>query len=136
MVFQLPSTAILEHLAAPIVVWETTAQKVIFANSAALRLFKTLNLADVNNLTIWDFIADIDYSSIETNSTDILRSLNMKPTSDEFPVPTEGFMKLRRADLTEFISYIYIHDILDDLNVVKYRLIEIITGYDLSLIHI
>jgi CheY-like chemotaxis protein len=130
MVFQLASTAILEHFAAPIVVWETTAQKVIFTNSAALRLFKTLDLADVSKLTIWDFIADIDYSTIETNSPDFLRSLNMKPTSDEFPVPTEGFMKLRRADSTEFISYIYIHDITDDSNVVTHRLAEIIEGYD------
>ena len=124
------NTDILEHFATPIVVWETTAQKVIFTNSAAHRLFKTLGVVDVNKLTIWDFIADIDYSTVETNSPDFLRSLNMKPTSDEFPVPTEGFIKLRRADLTELTSYIYIHDITDDSNVATYRLAEIIEGYD------
>jgi CheY-like chemotaxis protein len=54
----------------------------------------------------------------------------MPATDDVFPIPTEGFIKLRRADLTEFVSYIYIHDITDELNVVRYRLIEIHTGYD------
>jgi len=130
MEFEFPSTDILRHFATPIAVWETTNQKIVFTNSAADRLFKTLKRLDDNEFTIWDFISDVDFSTVRTNSPDFLRSLNMKPTSDQFPVPTEGFMKLRRADLTEFISYIYIHDIRDDLNVVKYRLIEIIEGYD------
>jgi len=130
MLFQLPSTAILEHVANPIAIWETTAQKVIFTNSAAARLFGSLDVADPNNLTIWDFIADIDFSSVLTNSPDFLNSLKMKATSDQFPVPTEGFMKLRRADSTEFTSYIYIHDILSDSNMVTHRLAEIIEGYD------
>jgi len=130
MEFEFPSTDILRHFATPIAVWETTNQKIVFTNSAADRLFKTLKTLDDKEFTVWDFVSDVDFSTIETNSPDYLKSLNMKPTLDQFPVPTEGFMKLRRADLTEFISYIYIHDILDDLNVVKYRLIEIITGYD------
>ncbi len=130
MEFEFPSTDILRHFATPIAVWETTNQKIVFTNSAADRLFKTLKRLDDNEFTIWDFISDVDFSTVRTNSPDFLRSLNMKPTSDQFAVPTEGFTKLRRADLTEFISYIYIHDIKDDLNVVKYRLIEIIEGYD------
>ena len=130
MEFKFPSTDILLHFATPIAVWETTNQKIVFTNNAADRLFETLITLDDNEFTIWDFISDVDFSTVRTNSPDFLRSLNMKPTSDQFSVPTEGFMKLRRADLTEFISYIYIHDIKDDLNVVKYRLIEIIEGYD------
>ena len=126
----LPNTEILERFSTPIGIWETANQKVIFTNSAADRLFRTLDLVDVNNLTIWDFVADIDFSTVLTNSPDFLRSLNMKPTSDQFPVPTEGFMKLRRADSTEFTSYIYIHDITDDSNMVTHRIIEIIEGYD------
>ena len=126
----LPNTEILERFTTPIAVWETAHQKVIFTNSAADRLFKTLDLVDVDNLTIWDFVSDIDFSTVLTNSPDFLKSLSMTATSDQFPVPTEGFMKLRRSDSTEFTSYIYIHDITDDSNVVTHRLIEIIEGYD------
>ena len=126
----LANTEILEHFAAPIVVWETTNQEILFRNSAADRLFGTLHLPIGRDITIWDFISDIDFSTIETNSPDFLRSLNMKPTSDQFPVATEGFMKLRRLDSTEFVSYIYIHDIISDSNVVTHRLAEIIVGYD------
>ena len=126
----LPNTEILERFTTPIAVWETAHQKVIFTNSAADRLFKTLDLVDVDNLTIWDFVSDIDFSTVVTNSPDFLQSLKMTATSDQFPVPTEGFMKLRRADSTEFTSYIYIHDILSDSNMVTHRLAEIIEGYD------
>lgn len=126
----LPNTEILERFTTPIAIWETAHQKVIFINSLADRLFRTLDLVDVNNLTIWDFVSDIDFSTVLTNSPDFLQSLKMTATSDQFPVPTEGFMKLRRADSTEFTSYIYIHDITDDSNVVTHRLIEIIEGYD------
>jgi CheY-like chemotaxis protein len=126
----LPNTEILEHVAAPIVIWETTNQVILFKNSAADRLFGTLHFSIDRETTIWDFISDIDFSTIETNSPDFLNSLSMTPTSDQFPVPTEGFMKLRRMDLTEFVSYIYIHDIISDSNVVTHRLAEIIVGYD------
>ena len=129
MEFKLPNTDILEHFALPIGIWSTSNQKFVFANAAALRLFKTLRFVG-DEISVFDFIADIDYSSFQTNSPEYLRILNMSPTSDEFPIPTEGFMKLRRADSTEFMSYIYIHDITDDLNVVRYRLIEIHTGFD------
>ena len=129
MEFKLPNTDILGHFALPIGIWSTSNQKFVFANKAATRLFKTLRF-DGDEISVFDFIADIDYSSFQTNSPEYLRILNMSPTSDEFPIPTEGFMKLRRADSTEFMSYIYIHDITDDLNVVRYRLIEIHTGYD------
>lgn len=129
MGFKLPDTDILEHFAIPIGIWSTSNQKFVFANNAAARLFKTLRFVG-EEISVFDFIADIDYSSFQTNSPEYLRILNMSPTSDEFPIPTEGFMKLRRADSTEFMSYIYIHDITDDVNVVRYRLIEIHTGYD------
>lgn len=125
----MPNTDILEHFALPIGIWSTSNQKFVFANRAANRLFQTLRFV-AEEVTVFDFIADIDYSSFQTNSPEYLRILNMLPTSDEFPIPTEGFMKLRRDDSTEFMSYIYIHDITDDLNVVRYRLIEIHTGYD------
>ncbi len=129
MEFELPNTDVLEHFALPIGIWSTSNQKFVFANEAANRLFKTLKFVG-DEISVFDFIADIDYSSFQTNSAEYLRVLNMAPTSDEFPIPTEGFMRLRRADSTEFMSYIYIHDITDDLNVVRYRLIEIHTGYD------
>ena len=129
MEFKLPNTDILEHFALPIGIWSTSNQKFVFANNAANRMFKTLRFV-ADEVSVLDFIADIDYSSFQTNSDEFLKILNMTPTSDEFPIPTEGFMKLRRADSTEFMSYIYIHDIKDDLNVVRYRLIEIHAGYD------
>ncbi|MEY3147528.1 MAG: hypothetical protein RL688_747 [Actinomycetota bacterium] len=129
MEFKLPNTDILEHFALPIGIWSTSNQKFVFANSAANRLFKTLRFVS-DEISVYDFIADIDYSTFQTNSAEYLRVLNMAPTSDEFPIPTEGFMRLRRTDSTEFMSYIYIHDITDELNVVRYRLIEIHTGYD------
>ena len=130
MEFTLPNTDILEHFAIPIGIWNTSNQKFEFANSAARRLFKSLQLSTVDGISVFDFIADIDYSTFQTNSEEYLRVLNMPATDDVFPIPTEGFIKLRRADLTEFVSYIYIHDITDELNVVRYRLIEIHTGYD------
>jgi len=129
MEFELPNTDILEHFALPIGIWSTSNQKFVFANEAANRLFKTLGFVS-DEVSVFDFIADIDYSTFQTNSAEYLKVLNMEPTSDEFPIPTEGFMRLRRTDSTEFMSYIYIHDITDDLNVVRYRLIEIHTGYD------
>jgi CheY-like chemotaxis protein len=129
MEFELPNTDILEHFALPIGIWSTRNQKFVFANEAAKRLFKTLRFVG-DEVSVFDFIADVDYSSFQTNSAEYLKVLNMAPTSDEFPIPTEGFMRLRRADSTEFMSYIYIHDITDDLDVVRYRLIEIHTGYD------
>lgn len=130
MEFKLPNTDILEHFAIPIGIWNTSNQKFEFANSAARRLFKSLHLETIDDISVYDFIADIDYSTFQTNSEEYLRVLNMSATGDEFPIPTEGFIKLRRDDLTEFVSYIYIHDITDELNVVRYRLIEIHTGYD------
>lgn len=129
MEFKLPNTDILEHFALPIGIWSTSNQKFVFANRAANRLFQTLRFV-ADEVTVFDFIADIDYSSFQTNSSEYLQVLNMRPTGDVFPIPTEGFMKLRRADSTEFMSYVYIHDIADDLNVVRYRLIEIHTGFD------
>ena len=130
MEFTLPNTDILEHFAIPIGIWNTSNQKFEFANSAARRLFQSLHLSTADGISVYDFIADVDYSTFQTNSEEYLRVLNMPATDDQFPIPTEGFIKLRRADLTEFISYIYIHDITDELNVVRYRLIEIHTGYD------
>lgn len=129
MEFELPNTDILEHFALPIGIWSTSNQKFVFANAAATRLFKTLKFVG-DEISVFDFIADIDYSTFQTNSAEYLKVLNMEPTLDEFPIPTEGFMKLRRPDSTEFMSYIYIHDIKDDLNVVRYRLVEIHPGYD------
>lgn len=130
MLSQLPSTAILEHFANPIAIWETTDQNIVFTNSAADRLFQNVKVSNVDKLTIWDFISDVDFSTVETNSPDLLESLHMKPTADQFPIATEGFFKLRRTDLTEFVSYIYIHDIADDSNRVTHRIAEIHVGYD------
>lgn len=130
MEFKLPNTDILEHFAIPIGIWNTSNQKFEFANGAARRLFQTLHLTATDEISVYDFIADIDYSTFQTNSEEYLRVLNMPSTDDVFPIPTEGFIKLRRADLTEFVSYIYIHDITDELNVVRYRLIEIHSGFD------
>ena len=130
MEFKLPNTDILEHFAIPIGIWNTSNQKFEFANGAARRLFQTLHLTATDEISVYDFIADIDYSTFQTNSEEYLRILNMPATGDVFPIPSEGFIKLRRADLTEFVSYIYIHDITDELNVVRYRLLEIHTGFD------
>lgn len=130
MEFKLPNTEILDYFAVPIAIWSTSNQKFVYANSAIRRLFKTMSMSEMDEVTVHDFIADIDYSTFQTNSAEYLRVLNMQPTGDVFPIPTEGFIKFRRSDSTEFTSYIYIHDLADDLGAVRYRLIEVHVGYD------